>query len=242
MPDTQPTPSADPSKNGGQPGGDGAAPSGAGAADPSQEALLQKFNEMTGRDFTSLDEAKKHYDNLNSLVGNARLREDAQLMDSFVKQYATEQGITTDEARTRIEATLKGQPPTNAPASSAPASRDPEVARLLRKDFLRDHPEASEHIEKIERYAKAQGTDLETAFSDLYGSVFKKQEEDRKAEEQRKEKTRAQVSASESIPEAPAGSQERKMLDQYKQTGNRQFLLEAIKLRDARLARSMNAQ
>lgn len=241
MPDEQPTHAADPSNEGGEHGGDGSSTAGQPpAADPAaQEATLKELNRIHGRTFGSLDEAQKHVAHLNSLVGNPRLREDAQLMDTFTKQYASEKGISVDEARKEIETQLKSQP--TAPAANTTHSMSPADAtrleRLERNEFLRGHPEAAEHIDKIAKYAKSNDMEYEAAFNELYGDVFRKIDETRKAEDTRRTKIGAQVSASESVPEAPAGSQEKKALDEYSKTGNSKFLREAIKLREARTAK-----
>jgi hypothetical protein len=240
MPTPTADPNADPSLNGGEGGGDGGSqtPSGQGSDPAMQEAALKEINRISGRTFTNLEEAQKHIQGLNSLVGNPRLREDAQLLDSFTKRLAEEQGITPEEARTRLKEAAGAAPRTNDRQPPATSSADTErLERLERSDFLRNNPTAEKHVDAVAKFAKANNISLDVAFSELYGEVFKQQDEQKKQEAGRQEKMAATVNVNESsAPNAPAGSQEEKALKMYRDTGNDQYLNEAIRLRDARTA------
>lgn len=242
MPKPTADPEADPSLDGGQDGGDGAAPTDPGQeSDPAklQEATLAEINRMTGRSFTSLEEAQKHLQELNSFVGNPRLREDAESFDKFAKKLASEQGITAEEARRRIKETMKDATPApaNDPQRPAPANASEErLERLERFEFLSQMPDAKPYIGQISKYAKANGVTLEEAYTELYGEVFKRAAEDKRSEAERLEKMATSVNVNESAPPAPPpGSKESAMKKKYAETGDERYLAEALKLQSERL-------
>ena len=240
MPTPTADPNADPCLNGGEGGGDGGSqtPSGQGSDPALQEAALQEINRITGRAFTNLEDAQKHIQGLHSLVGNPRIREDAQLLDSFTKRLAEEQGITVDEARKRLKDAADAKPHAQDRQTPAASSADTErLERLERSEFLRNNPSAEKHVDAVAKFAKANNISLDAAFSELYGEVFKEKDEQKKQEAERQEKMAATVNVNESSsPQASAGSQEEKALKMYRDTGNESYLNEAIKLRDARTA------
>lgn len=78
-----------------------------GDDDQTQDAnLLKSMGEIMGREFKNLDDAKKHYQNLNSLVGDQeRFKKEQELQD--LKEKQTEEAKQKDTYSKRIEALEK---------------------------------------------------------------------------------------------------------------------------------------
>ncbi|MEA1925855.1 MAG: hypothetical protein U9M90_01235 [Patescibacteria group bacterium] len=114
-----------------------------GGDSQTQEAdLLKKVGAVMGRDFESLEDAKKHYQNLNSLVGDQeRVKKEKELQD--LKKKQKEEAKQRDTYAKRIEALE-------------------EVNE--KSTFLSLNPDAEDTYEFLDSYAKAQGVSVDDAW------------------------------------------------------------------------------
>lgn len=136
-------------------------------------ALLDLLKATTGREFTSVDDAKKHLSNLNSLVGDQRvaeLRNSADAYQSLVSGWAKKNGVTADEAKkfladNFVEVSTKD---TVVPQKDAAPRDDDKTSRLEdevgRLSLLRKYPEAEPYVEEVSILAKAKNLPYATAF------------------------------------------------------------------------------
>lgn len=209
------------------------------SADAKEQADLAVIERATGRKFKSHEDAEKYLKNLNSLVGDNTIsaqRKEAEFAKSIVSQYANENGLTYAEAKAKLESLVA--PSKTVPAdASAPSQNkqvyiDPRIDELERKDFLRENPSASPYLEKIDRYAKLNGQTLSAAYEELYGDILSEQAKKQQSEAKRKEKIAASVPTSTSAPaSAPSIPESKRLLEEYKKTGNESLYREAIKAR-----------
>jgi hypothetical protein len=228
MLDAQQTPNTDPASSGGDSGDAiGAANAvSAAAADPTQEAM-RLVAEATGRKFTSVEEAKKFLTNLNKMVGNPRLREDAELMDTIAAKYAEENKLTRREAREKLAELAGSAPVRQWTDDDVSPVLQAKVERLETEAFLARNPEAEGHLEKVRSYARATGKELADAYTELYGDVLKKSSAN--ASDKRGEKLSASVTASSTAMPAVSINKVDKLKEEYKKTGNPKLFREIVK-------------
>lgn len=130
-----------------------------GDKDGKPDEVLAVLNATLKRDFKTREEAVKSVDNLHRMVGDsavAELREKAKDADLFVKmveKYASDEGVSKEEARkTFLETIMDTQPDkkdekpvvtsekTNA--SITEARLEAALVKLQEKDLLEAYPEA----------------------------------------------------------------------------------------------------
>lgn len=207
--------------------------SGAGSADASTQADLSFFERATGRKFNSVDEAEKYLKNLNSMVGDGRIaeqRKKAEFADAILVQYANERGLSVEQAQAELSNLVTPSRKTQ-PVSVPEPVRDPRIDAMEEELFLSKTPEATQHIEKIRRYAKASSLPLKDAFQELYGDVLAQKTKEANSEAKRKEKLSASITTSSSMPATQAIPESKLLLEQYKKTGKSEFMRAAIKAR-----------
>lgn len=129
------------------------------SGEESQEDTLAKLNEITGKQFNSIEDFQKHYHNLVSFSGTEEaqtLRKKAKLYDeiqkeagSVVNELDKDQkaevlgGVKSDEVRSEIE----------------------ELKHNFEKsEFLRGYPDAKEHLALVEAVADHKGISLKEAW------------------------------------------------------------------------------
>lgn len=246
--DPKQTPNSDPSNI--PAGGNGNAP-GANATEPSKpsanadvhagtpDASLSAIEQMTGRKFASLDEAHKHYQSLNSLVGDntiAEQRKRAAVADNLANRIAKENGWSLEAAYLYLEdLQSKGNTPDGignpdkTQFDPQRAETDARVRRLERENFLTKHPEAQAVIVQLDEYTKTTGKPIEEAFNTLYGGVVANLRESVRSDALREEKKGATVQASTSAPVPPEPDLYADNMKKYQATGNKEFFREAIK-------------
>lgn len=101
---------------------------------------LEEINRITGRNFNSLEDFEKHYNNLNSLVGDQKRVENekkAKELESLKSQNSPE----LQERLDRLEAII------------------------AEKDFIRENPTAEKALDLVKAVAKAKGVSLEEAWT-----------------------------------------------------------------------------
>lgn len=180
-------------------------------ADAIEQAAIEK---VTGRKFASVDEAKKHYENLNRLVGDqtvAEQRKRAEIADNLARQLAAEQGVSLESAYDYMRGLTRPQ----AGGQDAKAlDYENKTRNLERQVFLLQNGDAAPYMDRVEDYVKATGKSYQEAYTFLYGDVLKESARKKDDERVRQEKMGAQVLASTSAPPPPVQDDARKSLDQ----------------------------
>lgn len=152
---------------------------------PQEVALI---NEMTGRNYKTLDEARKGVKETFSYVGTLGQR--ASIADKIAEKVAAENGVSKEAAieylrviaeaeqgQATPEAQAQGNPAQQsnervdvpAPGHSAPRTpQDFETQRLAEQvqalTFLRKYPDAEAHLETVKLMSRATGEDYTVAF------------------------------------------------------------------------------
>lgn len=200
-----------------------------------QEDALVLLREVTKRDFKTKEEAKKYLENLNRLVGDqtiAKQRERAKLADTLVSRVAVENSMSIEEAESYL-ANLTNNMEQQPQRVQTP---DPQLEERLRRgeraEFLMETPEAKPFLDKIEEYSKATGKSYKESYDTLYSDVVKAERERKQTEEATRSKKEAQVFASTNTETEKMPDEYAKMMDQYRKTGNGDFLREAIKIKN----------
>lgn len=202
----------------------------------SQVDALQLIKEATGREFKSVEEGKTYLSNLNRLVGDntvASQRKKAELADAVVAQYASEQGITEQEAEQQLRGIVQPRKQQQVNRSvSQEVQRDPRLDEMEQELLLSKNPEAAPYLDKVVKYARSESISLKQAYNDLYGEVIKTQREQSQAEALALEKKGAQVSASNSAPPSTENTQLKKLYAEYQRTGKSEIMREILKMRN----------
>lgn len=207
------------------------------AADPNAEAI-RIISESTGRKYQSLEDATKHLKHLNSFVGNPRLREDAALADRIVNQYADENGISRQEARSKLsELAGSEKPQQQRTDDGVPEHVKDRIERLETDAFLARNPNAEAHLEKVRTYARATGKELADAYEELYGT-FQQASVSRNdpAADKRSQKMATSVSVSTTSVPAATVSKLDQLKAQYAKNGDPRLMREIIKAKADREA------
>ena len=166
------------------PGASGAGASG-GAAEvrPSgdkpngSDPVLSFLKETTGRDFASIDEAKKSVQHLNSMVGDksiSEMKKRAELGETFekvVKGYAKENGMSAEAARADLLALMESEDGGKNGDGKSTQQATPEAAKIAEleqrldlADLLKAHPESANVLDDLRDLAKARGTTLQATY------------------------------------------------------------------------------
>lgn len=116
-------------------------PSGAGKEDASdsdngQDLILAKLNELSGREFSDMDDFSKHYSNLKSLVGD-------QEAAKARKEREKEEPEVADDYKERFERLEE---------------------RTSKKEFLDANPDAASVVDLVWKEARDAGKTMEEAF------------------------------------------------------------------------------
>lgn len=148
----------------------------AGEGDVSSE-IVSQLNEIAGRDFKDVDDFKKHYQNLNSFVGEkneAKEKLSALLAkakpyadaygvqpDEFLETYLENPNITTDDLKSTLSSKqeLRKQ-------EEATVQNKQTVSKLERLEFQVSNPDLKDQMELIETLAKGKGITLADAAKD----------------------------------------------------------------------------
>lgn len=113
---------------------------------------LSELNSISGRKFSTKEEAIKHYQNLNSLVG------DQKRIETEKKAKEAEKAMTEKEQL---------------------ATRIAELERETKVDkFLLANPGAKESLEVLEAYAEKKGLTLDEAWKNISGKFASATKED----------------------------------------------------------------
>lgn len=204
-------------------------------ADPTEEAL-KILSSTTGRTYKDLDDAKQHIENLNKFVGNPNLRENAELFDAVVQQYANEQNISPKDAKEQLKGMVSGKKETKENVQhEIPSEWKEKLANLERESFLNKNPQAERYVSKIEEYAELKAIPLKDAYEALYGDVLQSVQDDSALDDKRQAKKSAQVSASSSGMPSKGPSKSERLMKEYQQTGDDNIMREIIKARKEEL-------
>ncbi len=218
-----------------------------------QAQSLAAIRELTGREFATFEDAKKHYQGLNSLVGDnavAEARERAKKLDNIAKRIASENSWSVEAAYAFLDkVNAEGAVPAGigSPDKSfdpKQAETDARIRRMERELFLAKRPEAQAVLPQLDEYVAATGKTLEEAFSGLYGGVVDQVRESVRSDALRMEKKGASVATSTSAPMPPEPDLYAANMAQYQKTGKKEFFHEAIKHRwnkNAALQRKVDA-
>jgi len=179
----------------------------------SQETVLQKLSEITGREFKDEEDFKKHYKELSSFVGKnpKQLEEKAKLYDEQISN-----------SKNRLEEAQTGG------ASSE------EIQSLKNKieemELLREYPDAYKILNTIRSVASSQQVSLKEAFeSDLKDLFQSKLEAERRDEEERNSSvdSKSRISSSKASKLASLAEQVKATdTDEAKEALVREFLTE----------------
>lgn len=203
-----------------------------------QDAMneLDVLNRTMGRNFHSLEEAKKHYDGLNSLVGDERLageRKRAKLLENLARNIASENSWSLDAAYAYLENLERQNQALETPGSGSfdpeKAAMEAKISRMERDFFLAQTPEASQVINQLDDFIKASGKGYREAYEYLYAPVAKTAHDFVQAEAQRMEKRQATVTASSSTPPPPERDAYKENMALYQKTGKKEYFREAVK-------------
>ena len=134
--------------------------------DKSQESVIEKLSEITGREFKDEEDFKKHYKELSSFVGKnpKELEEKAKLYD------------TLKESKKELEtAEQKG-------ASSEEVSALKE--KIEEMELLQDNPDTEKILGTIKSVAKAEGVSLKEAYDSKLKDLFQSKLDAEKREQE----------------------------------------------------------
>ena len=107
---------------------------------------LEKLNKLTGKDFKSVDDFQKHYENLKSFSGT----EEAQELRKKAKLY--------DELQ-------KEKPEDKVKEEGTPDDKFSELNNKFNKsEFLRENPDAKEHFDLVEAIANQNKVPFQEAW------------------------------------------------------------------------------
>jgi hypothetical protein len=107
----------------------------------SDAITLKEFEELSGRKFNSIDDAKKHYQNLKSFVGKAN-----QSKEETVEKKETSKDSSIDSVLAEMKE-LKAQ--------------------VAERDFILDTPQAKGSLNLVRKVAKADGISLSEAWEQV---------------------------------------------------------------------------
>ena len=107
----------------------------------SDAITLKEFEELSGRKFNSIDDAKKHYQNLKSFVGKAN-----QSKEETVERKETSKDSSIDSVLAEMKE-LKAQ--------------------VAERDFILETPQAKGSLNLIRKVAKADGISLSEAWEQV---------------------------------------------------------------------------
>jgi len=152
-----------------------------------EELVLQKIKEITGREFKSLDEAKTHYKNLESFVGQnpEEYKAKAQLMDKVLSKWQ-EAGWSKEEAEAELRKTVEGFGGIQQTTETAQNPLiDKEIAKLKKdqqkiqreldaKNILEQHPNMKPFIDEIKTLAETKGKSVPKAFTEDFLPLYEK--------------------------------------------------------------------
>lgn len=105
----------------------------------SDAITLKEFEELSGRKFNSIDDAKKHYQNLKSFVGKAN-----QSKEETVERTSKDSSI-----------------------DSVLAEMKELKAQVAERDFILDTPQAKGSLNLLRKVAKADGISLSEAWEQV---------------------------------------------------------------------------
>jgi hypothetical protein len=136
--------------------------------DKSQESVLEKLSEITGREFKDEEDFKKHYKELSSFVGKnpKELEEKAKLYD------------TLKESKQKLETAETG----GASNEELSALRE----KIEEMELLQDNPDTAKILGTIKSVAKAEGVSLKEAYNSKLKDLFQsKLDAERREQEER---------------------------------------------------------
>ena len=107
----------------------------------SDAITLKEFEELSGRKFNSIDDAKKHYQNLKSFVGKAN-----QSKEETVERKETSKDSSIDSVLAEMKE-LKAQ--------------------VAERDFILETPQAKGSLNLLRKVAKADGISLSEAWEQV---------------------------------------------------------------------------
>ena len=179
----------------------------------SQETVLQKLSEITGREFKDEEDFKKHYKELSSFVGKnpKQLEEKAKLYDEQISNSKDKlEGAQTGGASSEEIQSLKN--------------------KIEEMELLREYPDAYKILNTIRSVASSQQVSLKGAFeSDLKDLFQSKLEAERRDEEERNSSvdSKSRISSSKASKLASLAEQVKATdTDEAKEALVREFLTE----------------
>jgi len=122
----------------------------------SEESVVQEFEEIAGREFKDFDDVKKHYENLKEFSGTEEaqeLREKAQKFEELQEKADGLLGDMSEEDKEEIEEKEKE------------GRLDKLEEKFHKSEFLRDYPDAGEHMELVEAVADKKDVSYEKAWN-----------------------------------------------------------------------------
>jgi hypothetical protein len=180
--------------------------------DESQESVLTKLSEITGREFKDEEDFKKHYKELSSFVGKnpKELEEKARLYDDL------------KESKQKLEVAETG------------GSSSQEINLLREKieemELLQDNPDTSKILGTIKSVAKAEGLSLKDAYNSKLKDLFQsKLDAERREQEERNSsvESKSRISSSKATKIASLADQVKATdSDEAKEALVREFLTE----------------
>lgn len=204
-----------------------------------QEETLAFLNEVSKRDFKSVEDARKYLEGLQKLVGDneiAKQRKAAELAQTLIQRVANENGMSFEQAENYLKNLIMEQQAQSQQGVHAP---DPQIEERLRRgeraEFLLNHPEARPFIDKLEDYSRATGQSYSEAYEKLFADIVKDERARAQAAEAEAQKKEAQVVASTNTAPEKMPDQYNKLMAEYRKTGKQQFLLDAIKIKNKRV-------
>ena len=135
---------------------------------------LSRINELAGREFKSVNDFEKHYQELKSFVGDQKVKEyrsKAENFDKIVSTYAEDNSLSSEEAIEELTAlTANSKIGDNSSSNSNMNSELKEIRELKKqlelKDLVSKHPEAESVLDIVKELANSQGKSAE----DMYKS------------------------------------------------------------------------
>jgi len=135
------------------------------STDSLDDSELEKLNKLTGKDFKSVDDFKKHYDNLKSFSGT----EEAQDLRKKAKLY--------DELQKEAEKVKDDIGKEDTTGDKFNQLED----KFNKSEFIRENPDAKEHFDLVEAIADQKKVSFQEAWDssvkDLAAAKLEKDKE-----------------------------------------------------------------
>lgn len=160
-------PAGDPAGNPDDKGGDGSGEGDNISPEAKDKIALETIQSLTGRQFSNVDDAKKHYENLQGFVGQNPKEYMGKAEEA--KKFEKETGMTIDaylDTYKALDPDAKGDIKDKSDYDVTNKRIGSVEKTVEEMNFVKNHPEAFEVIGQLKSVADANGKSLEDVYND----------------------------------------------------------------------------